>query len=1090
MKNQCNGLNFKVFQASAGSGKTYTIVKEYLKLCLGSAQSVDNFRSILAITFTNASANDMKKKILDQLNDIIDSVVVNPKTMEADLIAELNISDAELKQNAKALRTRIIHDYSSFCVSTIDSFVQKLARTFARDLNLPSQYTVSIDKDDIAATIVENLAMRISDDNSLLVESLKQFSKEQFAKEGAVMPQSVLSDFVSSLMKEKAFQKDEKNNIKDLPQYNQTLEFLKLKLRDFEKLLKAFLDDFAAIERKYDLSVVDYSNGTRGFVSFINKLTKGKIELPSSSFADVAADGTKWVSTKGKRRFDNAEIQLIGDEMSQLFSKFLMNYESDLASYLFYKSQHDLLYLYALRVQIREEFDRLRDDDEVVPISEFNKLLNQVMGDFSVPFVYERIGEHFHHVFVDEFQDTSVLQWQNLLPLIDNGLASNEMSMVVGDGKQSIYRFRSGEVEQIVQLPEIHALPADERHDAFVQYQKNLIANFGFTNLGSNYRSFANVVEFNNAFFKSTVARESAVVQKVYEDENETYKKKVTIKQKVEIEDDGLVQVELYDAEEQPDYYCERIKELVAELQGKGYGLADITVLVRSSKIGSKVANYLNDKDIPVVSADSILLKTSNKVQLLINTLDYLVNDNNALVVANILYFSQLVNNPCFRGDVGSLFDAAVPVANRTTTLENVLHLPANAFVDALSKSTCLYDLCASLSRIYGIEALQDAYLNYFMEEVSAFQSSQREGIKEFLDFWALKQDKLAVKMEPSDAVQIKTIHKSKGLEFNVVIYPDAIIDLNEKLNNTPTEEWVRPSDIDFDPIPHLDKVILKLNKDSQLMGKKAAGRYEKEVEDVRLDNLNLLYVAFTRAKQRLYVIAKQAPADKPNVIRDFLTDKEANRVNDATVRNGALMYRFGNAGFVNPKQAQPQPVQKPSVPSLTVDWMSRIKVDAMASACWSAKDDRMSPLEWGETVHGILAKIHTVDDIDAALLPYLLDGTLDMEMADLLKDKFLQMTVHPLIAPAFVPAAIVKNECDILFDGKVKRPDRYAELSDVIYLLDYKTGKPSDDYQRQLRTYACALHEMVDKEIRAFLVYLSGNEVDVQTVAVDFSAE
>ena len=725
-----NAKNFKVFQASAGSGKTYTIVKEYLKLCLANVQSIDNYKHILAITFTNASANDMKKKIVDELNEIIDSQTVEPKTMEADLIKELNITDVELKRNATLLRTCIFHDYSSFCVSTIDSFVQKLSRTFARDLGLPSQYSVSIDEDDVAATITENLGMQINVSNPLLVQSLTQFSQDQFANESSIQPEAMLSEFVSKLMTEKAFQKDEKNNIKDLTQYQQTINFLNDKVSEFEKGVKAFLDAFKAIEAKYGLDVSDCSNGRNGFHSFINALAQKKYEPPKPRFLEVAEDGAKWPSTNAKKRLTSAEIQVIGDEMQKLFEAFLPNYNKGLAAFLFYKSQRGLLYLYALRLQIREAFDRLAQEEEIVHISEFNKLLNIVLDDFSVPFVYERIGEYFQHVFVDEFQDTSVLQWQNLLPLIDNGLSSNQMSMVVGDGKQSIYRFRSGEVEQIVQLPEIYALPTDKRAAAFVQYQRNLVDNFDFTNLGTNYRSFANVVNFNNAFFEATIAKEpNEALRKVYKDENEAYNKKVSISQVPDKVDEGLVQVELYDAESQTDYSCERIEALIHELEGKGYGLADITVLVRNSKLGSKVANYLNDKGIPVISQDSILLKTSNKVQLLVNTLHYLIECDNASVVSNVLYYNYLVHTTAFDGDVSMLFNNVRPVIDKKMSLESALGIAEGVLDDALSKATCLYDLCASLTRIYGIDTICDAYLNYFMEEVNAFYSSQREGI-------------------------------------------------------------------------------------------------------------------------------------------------------------------------------------------------------------------------------------------------------------------------------------------------------------------------------------------------------------------------
>lgn len=1082
-----NAKNFKVFQASAGSGKTYTIVKEYLKLCLSDVKSIDNFKHILAITFTNASANDMKKKIVDELNEIIDSKVVEPKTMEADLLKELNITDVELKRNAALLRIRIFHDYSSFCVSTIDSFVQKLSRTFARDLGLPSQYSVSIDEDDVAATITENLGMQINPSNSLLVQSLTQFSQDQFANESSIQPEAMLSAFVAKLMTEKAFQKDEKNNIKDLPQYQQTLDFLNKKVSKFEKEVKAFLDAFKAIEAKYGLDVSDYSNGRNGFYSFINGLAQRKYEPPKPRFVEVAGDGSKWPSASAKKRLSSAEIKAIGDEIQKLFEVFLSNYNKGLAAFLFYKSQRGLLYLYALRLQIREAFVRLAQEEEVVHISEFNKLLNNVLGDFSVPFVYERIGEYYQHVFVDEFQDTSVLQWQNLLPLVDNGLSSNQMSMVVGDGKQSIYRFRSGEVEQIVQLPEIYALPTDERAAAFAQYQRNLVDNFDFTNLGTNYRSFANVVHFNNAFFEATIAKEpNETLRKVYQDENQTYKKKVSIAQIPDKTEEGLVQVELYDAENQPDYSCQRIEALIHELEDKGYELADITVLVRNSKLGSKVANYLNDKGIPVVSQDSILLKTSNKVQLLVNTLHYLIENDNASIISNVLYYNHLVHNPAFDGDVSTLFDDVRPVVKQNMLLESALGIAEGTLGEALSQATCLYDLCASLTRIYGIDTICDAYLNYFMEEVNAFQSAQKEGIMEFLGFWEQKQSKLAVKVGEGNAVRIMTIHKSKGLEFNVVIYPDAITDLDEKLNKAPAEEWVRPEDLGFEAIPNLEKVLFKLDKTTENMGSVAAQHYLNEKVGVRLDNLNLLYVAFTRAKQRLYIIAKQGKSDKPNVIREFLEDESVKinikKVSPEVSGVDAQMYRFGDANSVNPKP-KPTAVKTSITDSSSMDWMSKVSVDATPSVFWSSETDKWQPREWGDLVHKILSEIQTDDDIDSALEPYLLDGTLDDAMAKALKDKFMQMVKNPLIGVAFNKDAKVKNECDILYNGEVKRPDRYAELPDSIYLLDYKTGQKLPKYHDQLREYASALTCLTDKEIWAYLVYLSQDVIEVERV-------
>ena len=1074
--------NFQVFQASAGSGKTFTIVKEYLKLCLGSERQVDNFRHILAITFTNASANDMKAKIIAKLREIIENESLASDSMAPALMKELSLSEAELKRNAQLLLTRIIHDYSSFCVSTIDAFVQKLSRSFAHDLGLPSQYTVSIDKEEIAETITNNIGLQIGEDNPFLVQLLLDFSEYQFANERSKSLQAELSDFVQKLMSEKAYQRDENNRLNDEYHYKQTLDFLNNKVRAFEQRIKAFVDDYKAVELRFGLQTEDYWQKKSGVGSFINKLAKKDFSKPNSYF-QKALDNRKCLSDVGKQEANDALLSIL-EPLSEFFGK-------ELGKYLFFKSQRDLLYLYALRAKIKEEFERLAQEEEVVPISEFNMLLNSVMGDFSVPFVYERIGEHFQHVFIDEFQDTSVLQWQNLLPLVDNGISAGAMSMVVGDGKQSIYRFRSGEVEQIVQLPEIYALPTDDRKPVFLQYEQNLKDNFGFENLGSNFRSFENVVNFNNAFFEWAYQKLSEPLQMVYKAEIEQFKKKVSIYQHPEKKEKGMVQLELYNPENQPDYCFQRTEALIRELtEAKGYRYADITILTRKTELGSEIANFLNDRGIPVVSMESILLRSSDKVQLLVNTLRYLLHRDNEVYIANMLYFRRLTSNAANSMSLEDLFKTVKSVVQGAIDVESVLGIGTDGvFRELFSKSTCLYDLCSSLIRVYELDTLNDAFLNYFLDEVFKFQNGLHDGMEDFLVFWDKKQGKLAVKSVSGDAVNIMTIHKSKGLEFNVVIYPEAISDLDEKLRkNLVAEQWILPQDIDMEAVPNLDKVLFKLNSSAELMGERAMELVGKEKDSNRLDNLNLLYVAFTRAKQRLYIMAKQSnDKKKPNLFDDFLVDgtKEIviNKVSDD---DNAAVYCFGDADFINAKQEENQEdVAYTPMVSPSVDWFQRINVNSEPSMFWISPEDKMQPREWGDLVHQILSKIQTVDDIDAALQPYLLEGNLNQETAEMLKDRFIQMAKNPQIGTAFGSDAKVKNECEILCNGEILRPDRYAELSDVIYLLDYKTGKKEKNHHEQLKRYIGALQGMVEKEICAYLVYLS-DSIEVERVVMD----
>ena len=1087
--------NFKVYQASAGAGKTFTLIKEYLKLCLKNEGATANFQHILAITFTNAAANEMKSKIINNLCEIIGIKESEDDSMKKALMQELGIAEAQLSVNAKSLLTKIMHDYSSFCVCTIDAFVQKLSRNFARELGLPCQYTVSIDDDEMADTVVENLGMKIHGQEDLLTRSLADFSDNQFELERSMDIEFKLSEFIQKLLSEKAYKDDEGNQITDMPHYQETNDFLKGKEKEFEDQIKRFVDDFRAVENKYGLQVEHYWQKKNGVEAFIGKLSKGIYESTKGNFSN-AIENRKCLGDTSMQEANEALLAVIGPLKTY--------YDAHVGSYYFFRSQRNLLYLYALRGFIRDEFEKLAVDDEVVHISEFNKRLNEVMGDFSVPFVYKRIGEHFHHIFVDEFQDTSVLQWQNLLPLVDNGLSSGGMSMVVGDGKQSIYRFRNGEVEQIVSLPEIYAMPQpqDNRRAAFEQYQRTLENNYDFTNLDTNYRSFENVVTFNNAFFEKAYTNLSAKSQKVYVDAKPGSNDGVKIFQKHAKQEKGLVQVELFDHEIHQDYYPSRIEAVIRELtEGLGYKYSDIAVLTRAKDLGRSIAKHLNDNGIRVVSQESILLKSSDKVLLLIYTLRYLIHDDDIVNVANLLFYWKLCMNPHFEGDVSHWFDAVKPVMDGETDIETLMGLKQGLLHDTLSRSTCLYDLCASLLRIYGFNKISDAFLNYFMEEVFGWQNSTMEGIEEFLKYWEKKKDTLSVKSVKGNAVEILTIHKSKGLEYPVVIYPQAITDLNEKLNNSKVEEeWVLPDEVlGFKAdIPNLKKVLLRLDKKAVEMGGDAAQHVEKEAESNRLDNLNLLYVAFTRAKQRLYVMApqkkepKKKKDNKPpkmHLLQDFLDAYPTHKVPENESVDGVMMYRFGEASFRNPKEDEAvEPSVATSIESQSAEWFSRVDIKPDPTRLWQSEIDRLSPREFGEFVHQVLAKICTADNMNEVLSPFVADGTIDEKTAVWIQDRFMQMTRDKQIAPAFNSSAKVKTECEICYPrakDKVIRLDRYAELPDAIYLIDYKTGKENRKHIEQVQAYADALREMTSKEIRAYLVYLSNDTIDVERVSV-----
>ena len=1030
-----------VYQASAGSGKTFTIIKEYLKLCLASKADIDNYSQILAITFTNMAANEMKEKIVKNLVKIIHSDPAKaPKDMEAKLIEELGLTRAELKENAQSLFTKIIHNYSNFFICTIDAFVQRLSRSFAKDLELPTQFNVSIDQDEVADDITERIGERIGSDD-YLTHIVTDFAVNKLDDEKSPKIADEIHGFVKKLFREDAFDKVGGDPFESEPDYRKTLAFLNGKVFPFEAHCRQFVEDFTAFMTQYGLTADDFKGKLRGACMIIYRsLQRGDYPMPSAGLQNLIAGTDDWYpKTSPKPHLDEA--------FEKAFREPMRYYARHIGDYQFYKAQRDNLSLYVLRAKLLKELKDYIREEQVVHISEFNKRINKVLGDFSVPFIYERMGARFKHVFIDEFQDTSVLQWQNLIPLLHNGLATNQMSMVVGDGKQSIYRWRSGEVKQLAHLPEIYGRPLDA---AFDEYERGFIRHFGFDELKVNFRSFSNIVQFNNAFFGANYELLSEENRKVYQSHDDPYGKEVTIEQRVKHEEPGYVEVELYDADGADEAMLDRIGALVADMQDKGFQLGDIAVLVRKNKHGSLVADYLGRRGITVVSADSILLKSSPKVRLIVSTLDYLIHPDNPVAAATLKYYRNLVK--CKAVD-------------------------DEALQSLMLRSYSLYDLCSALMRQYGLDSAGDPYLSYLLDVVYQWQSADEAGVSDFLLYWEKKKNDLKVVSGAPDAVNVMTIHKSKGLEFDAVICPFVNDNLDDK--KAPVL-WATPEELGFEAIPNLSKVQFKITNDSAHWSEETSGIAEEENASVRLDNMNLLYVAFTRAVQRLHILGYKSKTAGQNPVNAFVASHPA---------------VYGDPATRKVEKQDEEEEEKPVKfyhPSCSSEWFSKIKIDADPSMFWAHPDDPMKPQEWGDFVHQVLSEVRSADEVDRVLKTYVDAGVIDQATADRLMNQFWQMATHVTINEAFAPQAKVKNECDILLsNGRIVRPDRYAELPDRVILLDYKTGKPDPKHHsEQLNLYREVLGKMVTKPIEAYLVYLSDRVVEVVPVAASRHCE
>ena len=1057
-----NNKPFKIYKASAGSGKTFTIVKEYLTLCLG--DNADAYREILAVTFTNKAANEMKAKILRFLLGISEgSAKGDIRQMRNYLISALGIEERELIRRAKQLYIKILHNYSDMAVCTIDSFVQRLSRSFAKELDLPGQYSVILDNDDLIDEIIQRLSDEIGKDQ-FITKILSEFVEYNLSEETSWNVKKLIGEFIEKLLSEDAYRKGNYKNFTDLDEekYKTIKKNVHSENEKVKNSISLIIKDIESEENRLGITDQDYNGKAKtGLPSVKKKMQEGKSSVTTATIEKILS---------GERNWNDAKSLLKDDSIVSVYANAIEKYKSLYSKKLIFETIEKDLYLYVLRNHIFELIREYIAETSQVHISEFNKRISDILGDCSVPFIYERIGERYRHYFIDEFQDTSVLQWQNFLPLMENSLSFGNMNMIVGDAKQSIYRFRSGEVEQIINLPKIYKRPEGEFG---LRCEEQFVSSAQKMTLGTNFRSSKNVIKFNNTFFR--YAGGLLKSGDVYDDAEQVYDP---------LKPDGFVSVEVFHGEMKTVEYKEKVKssmlKQILDLHKQGVDYKDITILVRSNSDGTDIADYLVANGIEVLSAESVLLQSSDKVQLIVNTLKLMVDDKNPVTKLAVEHFSDST-------DVAR----CVPTYN-------------------------IYDTCVQICKSNSFNILEDVFLQYFMNMVHEWQSRHSAGISDFLEFWEKKKSKLAVQITGElDCVNIMTIHKAKGLEFKVVMYPYA--DTNLKSSFTQSEMWIQCADNQYTKdIPYLDAFLLKLSKE-KLTGTIFENLVETENNKTMLDNLDIMYVAMTRAKNMLFVYTNdKKPSEKSdnsyNLFTDFFEDSlldikhEKNLADDAAfddffVHNKEFdivegeehtSFNYGNfdATLLNirEKEAKDDEVKilelkEGEQAPTTLNWFEKLQVDADPTMIWAEKGTFM-PEEWGSLVHQILSKIKTIDDAERALRPYVNDGTIDEEQAAKLLDTFRKVTDIPELKPAFSADAVVKNEMDIhTYDGRIIRPDRYAETPNGTILIDYKTGKAHEEYFNQLQDYTAALMQMNgNQSIKAYLVYL-GDEIKIVEV-------
>ena len=1058
-------MHFYIYKASAGSGKTYTLVKEYLKMALINDDSY-RFRRILAITFTNKAAAEMKERVIHVLHDI---AAVNGPEKEANKILlqtiseEINVPQVKLKLRAEKTLSAILHQYSDFSIGTIDSFMHRVVRTFAHDLHLPVNFSVELDQEIILRQAIEQVVDKVGNDEAI-TRALIGFTETRTDEERNMSVNEDLFNSASDLLKEQKAQIINKLNHISVSDFLDIRVKLQNNCTEIESLFQEQGNEALNLISEAGLKITDFFQGKKGIGKFFVNVSKMGYGIPISlnSYHSQALYENKWTASKPKPDVLK-RVESVQDRLGEIGRSIMELWEEKKSDYIVEHQLKDTIYSIALLNEIDKMIDQIRNDQFIIHISEFNKRVAEIVFNEPAPFVFERLGEKYNHYLIDEFQDTSILQWQNLLPLVQNGLSEENTSLIVGDGKQAIYRFRGGEVEQFAQLPNPYPLNLNKIQKERYVLLKSLHKH---ETLKVNYRSLPEVIDFNNHLYEFI---QSELLPNKYKEVYDNQSQMAPAGKH-----GGYVQMDLIPYQQnsidRDEMQLDRCLEIIKNLiDNKKYRPRDIAILTKKNHQGTLLAGHLLNNKIPVISSESLLVQNAPEVALLVAWMHIMIGSNkslNLLVVCKYLIEKKKI-------PYTNIHDL---LTNERIGEKNVLKLMLTAGMtmqlDEL-RSMSLLECCFSICETFSIDIQSNTYLQFFLESVWNTGRSAAIDIPLFLEFWEEKREKLSITLpQDANAVRIMTVHKSKGLEFPVVILPFAY---GEK--NKPKVDWV-----DDETLLPEDLLAARLKLNSELKATKLSGYVTEEEDRTALDAINLLYVATTRPEDALYIISGRSGING-SLQAGWETYLEKYGLSTQPENFKAGSCSWGDANFKNERpESKDNKTSSVVHPYNIIPWQDKIKISRQAPKNWELGDDS-SALALGKLVHRALAGIKTEDQVEFALNQLLQEGVLKNESFPEMKRLVNSVICHPQLNHLFKEGNNVYNERQLLLpDGKTAIPDRVTELNGSITILDYKTGLRKDEHLVQVGNYMKYLKEMEYTSYKAFLVYL-GETIEVEEV-------
>lgn len=1120
---------FYVFKAGAGSGKTFNLVLQYLSMALASPTHKGLFRHILAITFTNKAAGEMKERILSTLVALANGT--EKKGYTGELIKMLNVDDKELQRRARKVRNAVLHNYSDLSVCTIDSFMVRVARTFSHDLNIGHNVSVELDNKYVSQYIVDQLMMQVGPQQDI-TNLVCQYGEARMDEGKTTNLIDALQSSAADLFKEEAAQRLTILSKYNYANFSNSHDELVRNTRNYEETcVKKAYSALAACDEQ-ELKSTDFAGGNNsGIYLWLKKVMDGK------SYGTLGANAQKMYddpahtlnpSATGNKGDTPDKLLAVQDIVWQA-----IKYVKEGAR--LYNTQKALLvHLFdvALMSEMRRLLDEYFKENEVISLTEVSNRISQEIKDQPAPFLFERLGDHYRHFLIDEFQDTSREQWHNLLPLILNGISGGMRSLVVGDAKQAIYRFRNGDVRQFVDLPKV--MPFGD--SALLPEYRQLEYAYSHKELNRNFRTLSNVVKFNNTFFAYLIKQHytgNDLLQRIYLGSDKDTREP-ELCQKFEHEG-GYVKLTFW---QQNDVLSAAVLDEVIRQHEKGYAYGDITILADRNDDLGKLSDYLTSHRgkeghfLRVASSESLLLSGSLVIRLLRCLLNYLLRPTERQLQLQILEYLRQLGLRDF-DDYVELFNRQVEIPSyrhdkENTTLEKYSfnlteYLQSTGFPDFDPQhliGLSLYDCIEELIRCFHLTDRDTAFVATLLNFTSDYVQLHHQDLSTFLEYFDKKWDKLSCNAaEDNGAVRLMTVHKSKGLESPIIIY------LMPLPHNRTYLQWV---DVDKKVSGiALGQVTLKKNVSTAFDDVLTEEQQNKEMDDV-----NRLYVALTRSRDKLIVIAEEkAPTkenksgtqknDAPVPLSEHLNNfaKEYSRKEEVTSANDVSY--MGNTphnddaskdDIALPKGAIHQEDVTLQIEDTLLDtsvhgtqyYFGRDEVKKtdfckdilvapvshnLHSVSFPKWNDRIfvadqsievlggmqsESIRYGLLMHDLLSQIRHSDDVTSAVSQYACIHELDDSERKSLLFRIENIVNGIETGRFFADDVDVRNECALIHGGKELRPDRIVFTKDTAYIVDFKTGKPSSQYAHQVRNYCSAVQAIRNIPVEGYLLYIS----------------